>query len=252
MATKRRRCREGMFDTPHCELCGDEETRDHIFCCTEERMAQFRTMAFLRLKSAILEITDSTVGMAIIAGIRSIFDDYDVGIYTREFVSTRILSEAMAEQQKIGWSHFLQGRISMKWKLIGPTDSFREDKDNWSKLIVERLLNFGISLWKQRNILVHGTAGGTSKSNIIKTSAMIGYFYDELLPKIDIENKWLFTSTLEQKLAEPYAVQVAWVDSVRRLYPDLYSKVKYKVGKGTFTKKNLEYIKETSVGIVSR
>ena len=241
-----------MFATPHCELCSEEETRDHVFCCTEERMSQYRTQAFLRLKATILEITDYTVGMAIIAGLQSVFDDYDIGIYAREFVSTRFLSEAMEEQQKIGWSHFLYGRISLKWKQIGPTDSFRNDKDSWSKLIVERLLNFGISLWKQRNILVHGNAGGTSKSDITKTEAMIGFFYDELLPKIDIETKWLFTTTLEQKLAEPYAAQVAWVDSVRRLYPDLYSKGKYKVGQGNFTKKHLEYIKETSVGIVSR
>jgi len=81
---------------------------------------------------------------------------------------------------------------------------------------------------------------------------MIELLYEEILPTIELEHKWLFTASIEKKLAEPYPVQVAWVDSVRRLYPAQYGKCKYKVGKENFTRQSLEYIKETSVGMVGR
>ena len=252
LATTRRRCREGFFATPQCSFCQEEETRDHMFRCTEDRISQVRNKELLCLKAAILDITETTVGNAIIAGIQSVLDDYDVGIYSREFANTTNLQVAMEAQQKIGWNQFLQGRISQKWKTVGPLDSFRGDEDSWSQLIVAKTINFGLAIWKQRNRLVHGTDSGVSKRGIEKTLVMIELLYEEILPTIELEHKWLFTASIGKKLAEPYPVQVAWVDSVRRLYPAQYGKCKYKVGKENFTRQSLEYIKETSVGMVGR
>ena len=252
LATARRRCREGLVVTPQCSLCQEEENRDHMFCCTDERISNVRTKELLKLKASIFEITETTAGNAIIAGIQSIIDDYDVGIYSREFASTTLLADAMDEQQTIGWNHFLQGRISLKWKLVGPSASFRGDKNNWAQQIVAKTLNFGLAIWKHRNVLVHGTDSGVSKRQIANTLAMIDLLYQEILPKIDIEHKWLFMESIEKKLAAPYTVQVAWVDSIRRLYPVQYGRCKYNIGKGNFTQHTLEYIKETSLGMVGR
>ena len=252
LATARRRCREGFVVTPQCSLCKEEENRDHMFCCSEERISNVRRKELLKLKASIFEITEPIAGNALIAGIQSIINDYDVGIYSREFASTTPLADAMEEQQTIGWNHFLQGRMSLKWKLVGPLKSFRGDKDKWAQLIVAKTINFGLAIWKQRNVIVHGTDSGVSKRQIVNTLAMIDWLYQEILPIIDIEHKWLFMESLEKKLAAPYSVQVAWVDSIRRLYPVQYGRCKYNIGKGNFTQHTLEYIKETSLGLVGR
>ena len=144
LATKKRRWRDGAANNPQCLLCQQEEDNLHFFRCTNQLTVEIRSREFRTLKDKLSSITDSTVVEAMLAGVRSITWKDSAEIYSREFVCSQKLKEAMDEQLQIGWSHFLQGRISSKWKEVGPNKSYKKGGDEWSNTVVSYCITVGL------------------------------------------------------------------------------------------------------------
>ena len=103
-------------------------------------------------------------------------------------------------------------------------------------------------MWRERNTLIHGNDEETSKLEIAKTDALVQLIYDDLLPNIHPAHKWLFVRRIDDKLQEGYPSKVAWIDSVRRLYPAKCKHYRSIVGKTCFRREDLEYNKAARLG----
>ena len=246
LATTKRRWREGELSTPLCLLCDTVEDRGHMFCCQNSELLGSRLEALRKLDEQVRKITQPEVADAIAVGVRSIGNDTSAILYRQEFVVATDVSQAMFDQEQIGWDHFLMGRIALKWSEIGPAENHRDKPQVWGKKIVDYVLGTGIELWKQRNQLIHGSQEGVSKVEAAKTLETIRAIYNEIYPNIHPSHRWLFPGTVEDKLAETRATQIAWIDGVRRLYPTQYADIQTIIGKTDFRQETIEYIKARS------
>ena len=167
----------------------------------------------------IQKITELETVAALLVGLSSEMNHNTVELYKNEYAPSQVLREVMQEQTHIGWDHLWSGRIAKRWMEVGPQEEFQATPELWAKKIVGALLDFGITLWKFRNKVIHGEGGGPSTLECWKTKEMIHTLYEKLAPHCHQEHRWLFSEHKEDKLQESHSVQVAWVDSVRRLYP---------------------------------
>ncbi len=102
---------------------------------------------------------------------------------------------------------------------------------------------------KQEPIMVHGNKGSVSLAAETKARKMIEMVYQRIEPWINQEERWLFHTGLHDKLREPYGLQVAWLDGVRRIFPDEYTEIKKDLGQSNIMGKELEYILGKIAGI---
>ena len=249
LATKKRKWREGRFETPSCVLCQEEETNNHMYYCSHEGLQNRRLKEWNILMEKVRKLTELDTVVAISIGLSNESNHSPVDIYKNEFAPSRALRVAMQDQQDIGWEQIWSGRIAKGWMEVGPREDLRATPEIWAKQIVSAFLDFGIILWKLRNKVIHGDGGGPSILESWKTSEMIHTLYEELAPQCHKDNQWLFSATKENKLREPHAVQIAWVDSVRRLYPRQYQELRNSVGTIDFKHADMEYYKATSSSI---
>ena len=219
LVTKKRRCRDGAFANSLCPLCRYEEEHLHMFTCPHEKMVAARTAALNVFDRTLKRSVDATVVTAIQTGMRSLTNPEAVSIFRRELVVDKSLEEALLEQAAIGWNHFLYGRISKKWKKTTFAPAYNKAPDTWAKYLVILVLNLGRSMWQQRNNFYHGNDGSISRLEEEKTHKIIHQVYDNIAPTCLPEHKWMFEKTLEEQLQTQYALQIAWLDGVRRLYP---------------------------------
>ena len=249
LATQKKSFQAGSLATAQCILCGEVEDRTHIYSCQFEALKRAREKDWRQLDRKISSCTHPTVGKAIIACLHSVTSITAASIYREEFVNDRMLALALEEQEEIGWDHFLLGRMSNRWKSIGPSEEYLGNSDGWARKIAKEVIDFGIQLWKRRNLLLHGNRdGGPSKLEHAKTEALIITLYEELLPNIHPSHGWLFSTPCEVRLLEPHTVQIAWIDSVRRIYPVKYKEMRTQLGQIDFRQDQVEYIKLAATG----
>ena len=247
LSTKQRRFREGAYATPYCVLCHEEEDNIHFFRCQSESMQFNRKMEFKKLSTNIRKITTASASIAMEVGIQSL-GDRTTDTYRREFVTERGVYEAMGAQEVIGWDHFALGRISQTWQTVGPNETYTKDKSDWANELTNLVLRYGLALWTQRNNVVHGNDGDISKMELRRAHALIAAIYEEIFPEVQREHAWLFSSSFQTKLDENYSVQIAWIDSVRQLYPEQFFVLSNRVGRHLFEPAELERTKTHRTG----
>ena len=248
LATKRRRFRQGIYDSPLCPLCFREETDLHLFTCSYERMAEFRRRQFLEFDKALHRSVPPQTVSAIQSGMRSIGTPGITTLYTDKFTTDSTLRQAMLDQESIGWDHFLKGRLSNKWKDQQYLPTFTKNPDSWSKTIIIDILQMTCRLWQQRNCLIHGNDGEVSKLAVQQTRDIVELVYSDLLPHVDPQHNWMFTTSIEDKIFEHYSLHVAWLDGIRRLYPEKYHAVVQSLRQQNLIDKELEYTKSSRGG----
>ena len=243
LATKKRRWRDGEFTTPLCLACNEVENSRHIFYCKHPDMLDARNQAVNRLQEKIQKISQPDVAKAIAVGVRSIGNSHSAGLYQREFVVSADIAQAMEDQDQIGWDHFMMSRMARKWSAIGPNESYSDRRKIWETKIAHYALDTGLVLWRRRNQLIHGTQEGVSKLEEAKTLETIQAIYEAIFPNSHPSHRWLFAVPVEAKLADNRTTQIAWIDSIRRLYPQQYKDIKTRIGKMDFRQEHLEYVK---------
>ena len=243
LATTKRRWRDGELSTPICLLCNEAEDSRHMFCCYNTELSAARLGVYKKLDEQVRKISVQEVADAIAVGIRSIGNESSADLYRREFVVSKEVAQAMTDQAQIGWDHFLMSRMAKTWSEIGPNEHFRERPHVWEQKLAGYVLESGIALWKHRNQLIHGSLDGVSKLEEAKTAETIRAIYDEIYPTIHPSHRWLFAVSVEDRLAELRSTQIAWIDGVRRLYPQQYDDIKTTIGKTNFRADTLEHMK---------
>ncbi len=243
LATKKRRYREGRFSTSQCELCSETEDSIHIFCCQNESIREARRLEFWALKTKIRQIMTPEVYLALEAGLGSIGGEGNHR-YADEFVPSREIEVAFRDQNEIGWDNFAKGRIAKAWSLLESTDSNSTENTRGLVTITKGAIDYGLKLWNHRNKLVNGNDPRVSKIEIQKIQRIVEILYDELSSIVDGERKWLFERDKAPRMNDSYTLQVAWIDSVRRIFPKEYGELKVQWGEKSYTEGEVSYQKE--------
>ncbi len=247
LPTQKRRFREGYHTTPQCLLCTDMDDWTHIYCCQNEDMRVRRHREHSKFIQRIRSITNKQVSDAIEVATRQLGGS-SLQIYSTEFVTSTHISHAITAQSDIGWEHFLLGRLAREWREIGPREDQQMEPLEWASKIASYTIDYSLALWRNRNQQIHGTDGGISRAEENRTVEMIRLIFEQIGPNIRLSHKWLFQKRLEDKLTEPYHVQIAWIDSVRRLYPEQFQTLRDTVMRVRFKYADIERHKAPQLG----
>ena len=240
LSTKKRKYREGAHASPQCELCEEIEDSQHLFCCQNEGLREARKAEFGALKIQLRKATNPEVSSALVAGLGSIGGD-GAQIYAQEFITNRLVDSAFTAQQEIGWDNFARGRIALAWQGIGSNHDGHTEDTQWAEKVTKLVMDYGMKLWTHRNTLVHGNDAGISKMEIRKARQIIILLYEELLPDLRVEHRWLFTRSQELRLEDPYRLQVAWIECVKKILPDECRELLGTIRADVFKKRTAEY-----------
>ncbi len=196
-----------------------------------------RALEFARLSKKLRQITKASASTTIEVGIKEIGGEA-TKTCLHEFVTDSGLATAMRAQDVIGWSNFMLGWIAREWSISGPNEAFEKE-----------VINYGLALWTHRNHIIHGNDRDSSKLELLCTQSLIEAMYEEISPCIHPSHTWLISSSVTKKLEEPYSVQIAWIDSMRQLYPERYKELRNIVGRNVFEADELERNKHRTTWI---
>ena len=71
------------------------------------------------------------------------------------------IRQALMEQKKIGWDHFMLGRISQQWSEIQGKYykrlNLRKTGNKWAEELIKEIWTIHCTIWNRRNEILHGT-----------------------------------------------------------------------------------------------
>ena len=242
LATKKKRYRHGDFTCPKCFFCDNNEDDLHIFQCAHVDFQEKRHSELVCLWQQLHKNTQPAALQLIRAGIQSVTSGSSMENYQSEFITDGKLRVLAQSQTNIGWDHFLQGRMSVYWRDNGPSVDYDKEAIEWSKNLARLAIQFGLNMWSFRNTKVHGDTIGISVQAEKKLRLLVENIYSDIAPWASEDTQWLFQTPLADRLNDPYGQLVAWVDSIRKLFPSEYKTVHKIVCTKDILGRELEYV----------
>ena len=117
----------------------------------------------------------------------------------------------------------MYGRVNSSWALANKNLMKRDgrnipDEEQFTKMVIEGLWQFCISVWTQRNANEQGKSYGVSLIERERVFGQIEQIYENLRVVVEDKDLWLFQKSLEERLSDKYDSQVAWLQVLRELY----------------------------------
>jgi hypothetical protein len=151
-----------------CQL--DNKTMKHLLMCPAQSRKEWRCLFLTRIRKH-LAATKTNLELMTIAldGLQAVLTDTNLD-YSRY---PPIYKQLLEEQESIGWTNFLKGRMTTQWALH-QNRHFKErgllnSKTNgttWATNLASKMLTEWLDLWKLRNKDRHGRSrqSGTDQS----------------------------------------------------------------------------------------
>ena len=117
LATSRRRYRNGGVERSCCPLCTVEETRQHMFRCSNPQFVQLRNQRWAQFQKELRADTDIGFQAVFLAGLETVLG----GEFPKEPTRTewpQELREAFDSQTDIGWDQIIYGRLGTNWEPV--------------------------------------------------------------------------------------------------------------------------------------
>jgi len=222
LATNRRRSREGVLQDSLCPLCGNEETKYHMFECTNPRYQGIRQMCFKRVLQEIADVTASGCCQVFQVGLSTVLGNPHPSEQTQEEWPSHVRRVYQA-QSDIGWNQVLCGRISKQWTHISNKVDIvqRQGVDVWTGKVIRICWRFGLEIWKIRNELVHGADGKISILEEQRVKRLLELIYQCKAANY-MGDEWPdFPEAVTEVLQWSYESQITLLDRFRYLYPEV-------------------------------
>jgi hypothetical protein len=158
-----------------CNLCETtEETQNHILQCTKCEQRRDKRQNYINNLNRYLNDTHTSkeTRIVIIEHVRAWLNQTPMP-EMRSLMpeASRMLKQAVQEQNTIGWEHWFKGRLTMSWGTLYNYDlqtknhgMRNQTADKWSKQIVNMNWDFVLEAWTIRNDSEHNTEGDQIKN----------------------------------------------------------------------------------------
>ena len=140
---------------------------------------------------------------------------------SKVFVANEVIGNCYQKQCQIGWNQIYLGRFHNEW--VNARDP-NKDTLYISNLpqIIKIMWEYGLKLWGHRNQQLHGGIGGVSKIIFDRVQRVAAAAADVLKNDISYDHRWILSQPAPNNDQQGYSNTIAWLDSVRRLYPEKY------------------------------
>ena len=151
-----------------CNTCShSEETEDHILQCktfSRRKLRKSWTKEILDMDKITIPLN---IRKAISLGIKGWLEKSPIDDEMLDNFSTKI-QQAFRHQSKIGWDHFVRGRISITWgNLLNDTITKQQfDAEKWGTQIIDINFKYLLLFWEQRCMNEHGTTSEEQESKL--------------------------------------------------------------------------------------
>ena len=137
----------------------------------------------------------------------------------------------------------MYGRLPSKRMYVGFLDTYKKPSATWAADITKCFLQAGVELWKHRNQLIHGFDGDTSLLQVENTSRLVNCIRVLVEQRRTVDNEWLLSRASEDAARSQFAQQIAWLDGIKRLMPDVYQEAVSLMHAEDVLTSELEYVK---------
>ena len=143
-----------------CPLCKKKkETWQHVLQCKSEHSYRTRKECITKIRTVLQrQRTHPSITKIIVTSLQSWVNRQQPTLLQFSYPDTIEfrLSRVFLAQSKIGWNAFIQGMISEEWGLLqqryydGLNADRKFNKERWTRMLVNELLEFSRKMWKNR------------------------------------------------------------------------------------------------------
>ena len=148
-------------ENSECMLCNEIEDDDHPFQCNDPIMQDAQEETLEILKTSLTKIhTSTTITSTIITHLRQWMRNTELSPSQSLHPDIKYhqeIQKAINQQNKIGWDHFICGRISGQWKIAQKLFLKTKYKSRWPILCIKSIKDATQKVWEIRNLIKFGT-----------------------------------------------------------------------------------------------
>ena len=122
---------------------------------------------------------------------------------------------AIKQQEKIGWDHFIRGRLSKLWKTAQKSYQGQKYTSKWPLLCIKAIITAIQKIWKIQNLFKFGTESQVISNNQKRLKPTIRSYYDtyqQITPRTQYK---LFQVLLQIGLTFPPKENTQWIKTVK-------------------------------------
>ena len=211
-------------ELPNCSMCQSVDGQLHYMECRSEYFREARMFAWKRFMKKMKHYAREETFLRIIwIGIQNwIYQDFDEDLPKGDDVSDHefaLLRQAYDEQNRIGWNHFLVGRVARGWSTYYEhrvSDGILKDglTQAFGRTLVEGLWIYTLHVWNRRNELVHGKNKTYSNRDEMALRQCVVELYDSFQRQISEEDKWLFRLDVKIRSGQSVPQMIGWTERV--------------------------------------
>lgn len=215
--------KHAQWDSNLCPLCGNsKENTKHVVVCEHTEALTYRIQQFKLFSTWLLsQRSDPSIRECIDIVLTS--HTQVTFLATMKCITTSKLHlEAAKEQDEIGYTNFLFGRLSKKWReiqrqhLLHSFPSKNYSADAWIRRVIARIYRVTQSLWKFRCEFVHGVESVlTSKREKKALRTEIIKQFKLGTDGVRGTDKHLFSSGLSHILSASIREQKYWLRTIQ-------------------------------------
>jgi hypothetical protein len=205
--------------THQCASCQqDNETMKHLLMCPAQSRKAWRCLFLTHIRKH-LAATETNLELMTIAidGLHAVLNDTNMD----HSKYPPIYQQLLEEQESIGWTNFLKGRMTTQWALH-QNRHFKErgllnSKTNgttWATNLASKMLNEWLGLWKIRNEDRHGkdrVAQTKARAEQIRREVELLYEQADQAPPANIDH--IYKNNLETQLEKTTAELIGWLSN---------------------------------------
>ena len=208
--------RWNLRPTDHCPRCGEQETTRHVWRCRSPEAVQVWQKSVAALAR---ELGRLQTAPAIIDAIKSrllAWKSYDVlPTYQTTFPG---LSEAIANQDDMGWDNFLEGTIVKNWQSIQATYyhflQSRKTTLRWASALIRKSWEVAWDQWEHRNGILHDKDNAVSFEEIERITLNIRQEFATGRCQLPKGDAYLFRGTVDKLLRKKVHQLQNWLEQV--------------------------------------
>lgn len=130
-----------------------------------------------------------------------------------------ILTREYDAQSKIGWDHFVVGKIAKVWKeyyvlRLSDCDEKEGKAIAFGRTLVESIWSYTLYVWKSHNEGVHGANRKYSDRDILNIQQCIEEMYSSLKTQVSTEDEWLFREESRIRKERSVPQILGWLERV--------------------------------------